>query len=58
MFAGIEGKTSVLVKVIIFSAVIEIMTLLIPASSQFILDNILNTENLIALNIIFSLLSL
>lgn len=54
MFAGIEGKTSVLVKVIIFSAVIEIMTLLIPASSQFILDNILNTGNLIALNIIFS----
>lgn len=54
MLAGIEGKTSVLAKVIIFSAAIEIMTLLIPASSQFILDNILNTGNLVALNIISS----
>lgn len=52
MLAGIEGKGVVIARLIAISATIELVTLLIPASSQFIIDNILSTSNMFALNVI------
>ncbi|WP_426576212.1 peptidase domain-containing ABC transporter [Xenorhabdus stockiae] len=52
MLAGIEGKGTVITKLIAISAAIELVTLLIPASSQFVIDNILSTSDMFALNVI------
>nr|WP_302051766.1 peptidase domain-containing ABC transporter [Photorhabdus heterorhabditis] len=52
MLVGIKGKGSVIARLIAISVAIELVTLLIPASSQFIIDNILSTSNMFALNII------
>ncbi|WP_262981655.1 peptidase domain-containing ABC transporter [Photorhabdus kleinii] len=54
MLAGIEGKGAVIARLIAISAAIELVTLLIPASSQFVIDNILSTSNMFALNVILA----
>ncbi|WP_309145420.1 peptidase domain-containing ABC transporter [Xenorhabdus yunnanensis] len=52
MLTGIEGKGAVIARLIAISVAIELVTLLIPASSQFIIDNILSTSNMFALNVV------
>lgn len=52
MLAGIQGKGAIIAKLIAISAAIELVTLLIPASSQFVIDNILSSSDMFALNVI------